>query len=44
MRRAARWVLPAERAAPAVKQHLACIRMLFDWLVTGPVIPLAYVR
>jgi site-specific recombinase XerD len=22
-------------AAPTVKQHLACIRMLFDWLVTG---------
>ncbi len=27
------------RAAPTVKQHLACIRMLFDWLVTGQVIP-----
>jgi integrase/recombinase XerD len=26
------------RAAPTVKQHLACIRMLFDWLVTGQVI------
>jgi site-specific recombinase XerD len=25
-------------AAPTVKQHLACIRMLFDWLVTGQVI------
>ncbi len=24
---------------PSVKQHLACIRMLFDWLVTGQVIP-----
>ncbi len=22
---------------PTVKQHLAAIRMLFDWLVTGPV-------
>ena len=22
-------------SAPSVKQHLACIRMLFDWLVTG---------
>jgi hypothetical protein len=22
------------RKAPTVKQHLACIRMLFDWLVT----------
>ena len=27
------------RSAPTVKQHLACIRMLFDWLVTGQVIP-----
>ncbi len=26
-------------AAPSVKQHLAAIRMLFDWLVTGQVIP-----
>ena len=26
------------RTAPTVKQHLACIRMLFDWLVTGQVI------
>ncbi len=25
---------------PTVKQHLACIRMLFDWLVTGQVIAL----
>jgi integrase/recombinase XerD len=24
---------------PSVKQHLACIRMLFDWLVTGQVVP-----
>ena len=31
--------LQGERAAPTVKQHLACIRMLFDWLVTGQVIP-----
>ena len=31
--------LQAERAAPTVKQYLACIRMLFDWLVTGQVIP-----
>ena len=23
---------------PTVKQHLAAIRMLFDWLVTGQVI------
>jgi integrase/recombinase XerD len=27
------------RAAPTVKQHLACIRMLFNWLVTGQVVP-----
>lgn len=26
-------------AAPTVKQHLAAIRMLFDWLVTGHVVP-----
>jgi integrase/recombinase XerD len=26
------------RKAPTVKQHLACLRMLFDWLVTGQVI------
>lgn len=25
--------------APTVKQHLACIRMLFDWLVTGQIVP-----
>jgi integrase/recombinase XerD len=31
--------LQGERSAPTVKQHLACIRMLFDWLVTGQVIP-----
>lgn len=27
------------RAAPTVKQHLAAIRMLFDWLVIGQVMP-----
>jgi integrase/recombinase XerD len=27
------------RKAPTVKHHLACIRMLFDWLVTGQVVP-----
>jgi len=27
--------------APSVKQHLACIRMLFSWLVTGQVIPVS---
>jgi integrase/recombinase XerD len=26
-------------STPSVKQHLACIRMLFDWLVTGQVVP-----
>ena len=28
-----------ERAAPSVKQQLAAIRHLFDWLVTGQVVP-----
>jgi integrase/recombinase XerD len=32
-------LLRAKRSAPTVKQHLACIRMLFDWLVTGQVMP-----
>lgn len=27
-------------AKPTVKQHLATIRMLFDWLVTGQIIPI----
>jgi site-specific recombinase XerD len=31
--------LQGKRSAPTVKQHLACIRMLFDWLVTGQVMP-----
>jgi site-specific recombinase XerD len=26
-------------AAPTVKQHLAAIRMLFDWLVVGQIVP-----
>src|ERR1039457_427755 len=26
-------------AKPTVKQHLAAIRMLFDWMVTGGVLP-----
>ncbi len=37
------YTMPAERtslAAPSVKQHLAAIRMLFDWLVVGQVIPM----
>jgi integrase/recombinase XerD len=29
--------LQAMRKAPTIRQHLACIRMLFDWLVTGQV-------
>jgi integrase/recombinase XerD len=28
-----------DHSAPTVKQHLAALRMLFDWLVTGQVIP-----
>jgi integrase/recombinase XerD len=31
--------LTATRSAPTVKQHLAAIRVLFDWLVTGHVVP-----
>jgi len=31
--------LQGQRAAPTVKQHLAALRMLFDWLVTGQVLP-----
>jgi site-specific recombinase XerD len=27
--------LQGELSAPTVKQHLAALRMLFDWLVTG---------
>jgi integrase/recombinase XerD len=30
-------MLQGKRSAPTVKQHLACIRMLFDWLVIGQV-------
>ena len=32
--------LQQERSLPTVKQHLAAIRSLFDWLVVGQVIPL----
>ena len=32
-------LLEGELSAPRVKQHLACIRMLFDWLVIGQVTP-----
>ena len=31
--------LQGRLAAPSIKQHLAAIRMLFDWLVVGQVIP-----
>ncbi len=31
--------LQGRHAAPTVKQHLACLRMLFDWLVIGQIIP-----
>jgi integrase/recombinase XerD len=31
--------LAQKMSPPSVKQHLACIRMLFDWLVTGQVMP-----
>ncbi len=31
--------LQGMRSAPTIQQHLACIRMLFDWLVTGQVVP-----
>jgi site-specific recombinase XerC len=30
--------LTGRRSAPTVKQHLAALRMLFDWLVTGQVL------
>ncbi len=32
-------LLQKSHAKPTVKQHLATIRMLFDWLVTGQVVP-----
>jgi integrase/recombinase XerD len=32
--------LGQQHSKPTVKQHLAAIRMLFDWLVTGQVIPI----
>ena len=31
--------LSATLSAPSVKQHLAALRMLFDWLVVGQVLP-----
>ena len=38
----ATWIkqLQEKHGAPAVKQQLAAIRMLFDWLVTGQVLPM----
>ena len=32
-------LLGLQHSKPTVKQHLAAIRMLFDWLVTGQVMP-----
>ena len=31
--------LQQEHSAPGVKQQLAAVRMLFDWLITGQVVP-----
>ena len=38
----ATWIkqLQEKHGAPAVKQQLAAVRMLFDWLVTGQVLPI----
>jgi site-specific recombinase XerD len=38
----AAWVkeLQQKHGAPGVKQQLAAVRMLFDWLVTGQVVPM----
>ena len=37
----AAWVeeLQEKHGAPGVKQQLAAVRMLFDWLITGQVVP-----
>ena len=37
----AAWVeqLQEKHGAPGVKQQLAAVRMLFDWLITGQVLP-----
>src|SRR5579872_3662264 len=32
-------LLMRDHSKPTVKQHLAAIKILFDWLVTGQVIP-----
>src|SRR6266403_691251 len=38
----AAWVkdLQQTHGAPGVKQQLAAVRMLFDWLITGQVVPM----
>ena len=38
----AAWVkdLRKDHSVPSVKQQLAAVRMLFDWLITGQVVPL----
>jgi hypothetical protein len=34
------WYITREIAAPSVKQRLAAIRHLSDWLVTGQIVPI----
>src|ERR1700680_1837704 len=38
----AAWVeeLQEKHGAPGVKQQLAAVRMLFDWLITGQIVPM----
>ena len=38
----AAWVkdLKQTHGAPGVKQQLAAVRMLFDWLITGQIVPM----
>jgi site-specific recombinase XerD len=38
----AAWVkdLQQQHGAPGVKQQLAAVRMLFDWLITGQIVPM----
>ena len=38
----AAWVkgLQQTHGAPGVKQQLAAVRMLFDWLITGQIVPI----
>ena len=37
----AAWVkdLQQQHGAPGVKQQIAAVRMLFDWLITGQIVP-----